>query len=47
MLVDDQFGGMRANDVKGLREFERVNTRLKRIVANRQPAPYQEGRMFP
>ena len=29
-----QFGGMKADDVKRLRELERENTRLKRIVAD-------------
>jgi len=30
----NQFGGMKAADVKRLRELERENQRLKRIVAN-------------
>jgi transposase-like protein len=30
----NQFGGMKADDVKRLRELERENQRLKRIVAN-------------
>jgi transposase len=29
-----QYGGMKADDVKRLRELERENTRLKRIVAD-------------
>ncbi len=29
-----QFGGMKANDVKRLKELEAENTRLKRIVAD-------------
>ncbi len=29
-----QFGGMRADDVKRLKELERENARLKRIVAD-------------
>ncbi len=29
-----QFGGMKADDVKRLKELERENTRLKRIVAD-------------
>ena len=29
-----QFGGMKADDVKRLKELERENQRLKRIVAN-------------
>jgi transposase-like protein len=30
----NQYGGMRADDVKRLKELERENQRLKRIVAN-------------
>ena len=30
-----QFGGMRADDAKRLKELERENARLKRIVADR------------
>ncbi len=30
----NQYGGMKADDVKRLRELERENVRLKRIVAN-------------
>jgi putative transposase len=30
----NQFGGMKADDVKRLKELERENQRLKRIVAN-------------
>ena len=30
----NQYGGMKADDVKRLRELERENQRLKRIVAN-------------
>jgi len=30
----NQFGGMKADDVKRLKELERENTRLKRIVAD-------------
>jgi putative transposase len=30
----NQFGGMKADDVKRLRELERENQRLRRIVAN-------------
>ena len=29
-----QFGGMKANDAKRLKELEKENTQLKRIVAN-------------
>jgi putative transposase len=29
-----QYGGMKANDAKRLKELERENTRLKRIVAD-------------
>lgn len=29
-----QYGGMKANDAKRLKELENENTRLKRIVAN-------------
>ncbi len=32
----NQFGGMKADDVKRLRELERENTRLKRIVADKE-----------
>jgi len=32
----NQYGGMKADDVKRLRELERENQRLKRIVANRR-----------
>src|SRR5947209_12372816 len=31
-----QFGGMKADDVKRLKELERENTRLKRIVADKE-----------
>src|ERR1700680_4125868 len=31
-----QFGGMKANDVKRLKELERENVTLKRIVANKE-----------
>jgi putative transposase len=31
-----QFGGMQANDVKRLKELERENVTLKRIVANKE-----------
>ena len=31
-----QFGGMKADDVKRLRELERENHTLKRIVANKE-----------
>jgi transposase len=31
-----QFGGMRADDVKRLRELERENVTLKRIVADKE-----------
>ncbi len=30
----NQFGGMKANDVKRLKELERENSQLKRIVAD-------------
>lgn len=30
----NQYGGMKADDAKRLKELERENTRLKRIVAN-------------
>jgi len=30
----NQYGGMKANDAKRLKELEKENTRLKRIVAN-------------
>ncbi len=30
----NQYGGMKANDVKRLKELEKVNGQLKRIVAN-------------
>ena len=30
----NQYGGMKADDVKRLRELEKENTRLKRIVAD-------------
>jgi transposase-like protein len=30
----NQYGGMKADDVKRLKELERENTRLKRIVAD-------------
>ena len=32
----NQFGGMKADDAKRLREFERENSRLKRIVADKE-----------
>ncbi len=32
----NQFGGMKADDVKRLRELERENSRLKRIVADKE-----------
>ncbi len=32
----NQFGGMKADDAKRLRELERENTRLKRIVADKE-----------
>jgi hypothetical protein len=32
--LDAQFGGMKADDVKRLKEFEVENQRLKRIVAD-------------
>ena len=31
-----QYGGMQANDVKRLKELERENATLKRIVANKE-----------
>lgn len=31
-----QYGGLRADDAKRLRELERENTRLKRIVADKE-----------
>lgn len=31
-----QYGGLRADDVKRLKELERDNTRLKRIVADKE-----------
>ncbi len=31
-----QFGGMKADDAKRLRELERENSRLKRIVADKE-----------
>jgi putative transposase len=31
-----QFGGMKADDVKRLKELERENAQLKRIVANKE-----------
>ena len=31
----NQYGGMKADDAKRLRELERENSRLKRIVANK------------
>ena len=31
-----QYGGMKGNDVKRLKELERENTRLKRIVAEKE-----------
>ena len=31
-----QFGGMKADDVKRLKELERENTQLKRIVADKE-----------
>ena len=32
----NQFGGMKADDAKRLRKLERENTRLKRIVADKE-----------
>src|SRR5215210_9285481 len=32
----NQFGGMKADDVKRLKELERENARLKRIVADKE-----------
>jgi transposase-like protein len=32
----NQFGGMKADDAKRLKELERENTRLKRIVADKE-----------
>jgi putative transposase len=32
----NQFGGMKADDAKRLRDLERENSRLKRIVANKE-----------
>ena len=32
----NQFGGMKADDAKGLRDLERENSRLKRIVADKE-----------
>ena len=32
----NQFGGMKADDVKRLKELERENSRLKRIVADKE-----------
>ncbi len=32
----NQFGGMKANDVKRLKELERENATLKRIVADKE-----------
>jgi putative transposase len=31
-----QYGGMKGNDVKRLKELERENSQLKRIVANKE-----------
>jgi putative transposase len=31
-----QYGGMKADDVKRLKEFERENTQLKRLVADKE-----------
>jgi transposase-like protein len=31
-----QYGGMKADDVKRLKELERENSQLKRIVANKE-----------
>ncbi len=32
----NRYGGMKADDAKRLRELERENTRLKRIVADKE-----------
>ena len=32
----NQFGGMKADDAKGLKDLERENARLKRIVADKE-----------
>ena len=32
----NQYGGLKANDAKRLKELERENTRLKRIVADKE-----------
>ncbi len=32
----NQYGGMKADDAKRLRELERENTRLKRLVADKE-----------
>ena len=32
----DQFGGMKADDVKRLKELERENSQLKRLVADKE-----------
>ena len=32
----DQFGGMKADDAKRLKDLERENARLKRIVADKE-----------
>ena len=32
----NQYGGMKADDAKRLRQLERENTRLKRIVADKE-----------
>lgn len=32
----NQYGGMKADDAKRLKEFERENAQLKRIVANKE-----------
>jgi hypothetical protein len=34
----NEFGGMKADDAKRLKELERENTRLKRIVADKELA---------
>src|ERR687891_130587 len=39
-----QFGGMKADDAKRLKELERENARLKRIVATRSSRSTRSGR---
>ena len=35
-IGSDQYGGMKADDVKRLKELEAENARLKRIVADKE-----------